>query len=202
MPTPESEAVRRYFDAQAPDYTEASARWPWSWVRAREAHAVLAALGQVEGHTVWDVGCGAGFYTRQVLRRGAEEVVAVDGAPRMLEQLHHPRVRTILGDAARVDPGGRFDRIVCAGMLEFVDDPRSVLAHLSRHAAKDAVLALLVPAKNTLSRLYSRFHRSHGLEVHRFTPSALERVAHDAGWQTIWTRSVAPFALVARLEPA
>ena len=46
--------------------------------------AVLAILGPVGGMHVLDAACGPGFYTKELLARGAD-VTAFDASPAMLE---------------------------------------------------------------------------------------------------------------------
>jgi 2-polyprenyl-3-methyl-5-hydroxy-6-metoxy-1,4-benzoquinol methylase len=79
--------ARDYFDVAAADYRKRSERFPWSWIRGREARAVDEALGPVAGLSVLDLGCGAGLYAGRVLAQGARRVVAVDLVEAMVRSL-------------------------------------------------------------------------------------------------------------------
>lgn len=192
--------VTRYFAEQAQGYAEASARWPWAPVRGWESRAILGALGDLDDVVVWELGCGAGFYTRRLLEAGAARVVAVDAAPAMVAQLPRERVRALVGDAARVDPGERFTHVLSAGMLEFVADPAAVLAHVARYTSEGACFVLLTPEPHLLGRAYRAFHRLHGLEVGLFGAARMAALAGQTGWAVRSHVLVAPLAGVTRLE--
>ena len=92
-----------------------------------------------------ELGCGAGFYTRALLARGAAHVWAVDLAVEMLRALPRDHVTPVLGDAANVTLGRTFALILAAGIFEFVAPPR-VLANAAAHAAPGARLVVLLGA--------------------------------------------------------
>lgn len=50
-----------------------------------EMHSFLSAVGDVRGLRVLDLGCGSGFYARELARRGAASVTGVDCSEGMLD---------------------------------------------------------------------------------------------------------------------
>src|SRR5437870_2253709 len=122
-----SEAVDKYFSEQASEYQAKSMRWPWSWLRAREANAIWSLLGDVRGRDVLELGVGAGFYTRALIERGSRRVWAVDISQAMLDTLPAGPLVPVLGAGDIVCLNRRFSALISAGMLEFTDDPVSVL---------------------------------------------------------------------------
>ena len=80
---------------------------------------------------VLDLGCGEGLYSLEFGQAGAE-VVAIEGRPQNLARcefarraLHLPRVRFEVGDVREVSLAshGRFDLILCSGILYHLDRP-------------------------------------------------------------------------------
>lgn len=197
-----SEAVRRHFGQAARGYHHASTQWPWSWLRGREAAALLALVGPVEGRRVLDLGAGAGFYTRRLLQGGARDAVVVDLSPAMVAQVPRDRTLAIVADAASVSLRRKFDVVLVAGLLEFVDDPSAVLGNAAALAAPGAVLAALVPLDGPGGRLYRAYHRRHGIAIRLYTLEGLAGLAAQAGWRTDVTGEVWPYTLVARLSLA
>ncbi|PKU24309.1 class I SAM-dependent methyltransferase [Telmatospirillum siberiense] len=199
-PRPGENSVRRYFDARADVYRQAAGRGLWAWERRREASAVFALCGEVAGLSALDLGCGAGFYAERLARLGARPVVAVDASERMLKQITDPRIVPRQGDAATVELGLRFERIILAGVLEFVAHPQAVLCNARRHLAEDGRIVALLPPDNAAGRLYQAFHRSHGLDITLFDRRRIDTLISDAGLRSRNDRFVRPMAVVCALE--
>jgi SAM-dependent methyltransferase len=195
--------VRAYFEGRAASYRSAF-RDPLSrWVRASETEAVAALLGDVTGRTVLELGSGDGHYARRLRDAGAAEVVAVDLSEGMVARLRAEGIPGLVGDVATVDLGRRFDRVLAAGVLEFVPDPPAVLRNAARHALPGARLVVLVPGVGLAGRAYRWWHARHGIPVRLFQPADLERAAAESGWLPENAREAGLFARVAafRLGP-
>lgn len=128
-------------------------------------------------------------------------MLAVDSSAAMLAHLPRERVTAWLGDAASEDIEGRFDCIVCAGLLEFVTHPELVLSNARRLATSTSSLVLLLPEANLQGRLYRLFHRRHGLKISLFDRSDIDTLFKKTGWKRAETTRVWPFALVVKLQP-
>ncbi|HEX8692254.1 MAG TPA: class I SAM-dependent methyltransferase [Longimicrobium sp.] len=96
---------------------------------------LLAACGDVAGSRVLDLGCGQGFFTRQLARRGAR-VTGVDLSDRLLELARGHEEREPLGigyhrmSAAEADrrwPEGSFDLVSACMSLHDMADPGAAL---------------------------------------------------------------------------
>lgn len=195
-------AVLDLFERKANTYRQRSDAFPWRAIRAAEARAVAAMLGPVDGKTALDLGCGAGFYTRLLLERGAAHVTAVDFSPAMVSALPRSGVRGIVADALSLRLSDKFPCIVSAGLLEFVSDPLGVFASARHHADRDTVFVLLAPSQTLLGQVYRAFHRANGLSIRLYSRYELTDLAARSGWRVARYRTVLPFAQVARLELA
>lgn len=189
--------VRAYFEGRADTYRSAFRDPVSRWVRASETEAVGALVGDVAGRTVLELGSGDGHYARRLRDAGAAEVVAVDLSEGMVARLRSEGIVGHVGDVATVDLGRRFDRVLAAGVLEFVPDPVAVLRNAARHALPGARLVVLVPRLGLAGRAYRRWHARHGIPVRLFTPADLDRAAADAGWLPADVREAGLFARVA-----
>lgn len=198
--TPAGSRVKNHFESQAARYEDVLSSGPLRWYRRREAAELFEMLGPCAGADVLELGSGNGFYTRQLITRGARRVTAVDFSPAMLAQLDDPAVAAVCGDAAEVALGREFPLVLSAGLLEFVPEPRAVLANVSRHLAPGGRAALLVPRLSFGGWLYRLYHRSNGLRIGLFTPGDLATLAVSCGLNLAASRFVRPFTLVVRLE--
>jgi SAM-dependent methyltransferase len=195
-----STRVADYFSARALDYQSRSSRFPWTWARWREANAVRSLVGDVAGADVLELGAGAGFYTRELLRCGARHVFAVDISAAMLASLPRGAITAVHGDAATVRLDRRFPVLISAGMLEFVPDPLAVLANAAHHAEVAARFVVLVPRSNVAGYIYRWFHQSHGFRIHLFDRTWFETAAPRTGWSISTAVRVLPFSLAVRLR--
>jgi SAM-dependent methyltransferase len=206
MGTKESEVSRRervrgYFAKQAGEYATGSSRGLWAWMRRLETPVVMELLDVRPGEAVLDAGSGAGHYSGRLVEAGAR-VTALDVEPAMIEALRKRlRVETMLGDlmSMRLEP--RFDKIVCAGVLEFVQDPRAVVANLAKGLGPDGVMVILVLAKCLPGLGYWAARRANGIDMPMFTRRGIAGLAGEAGLEVERIKR-AGYNWVARLRPA
>lgn len=79
--------------------------------------AQVAACGDVTGLQLLDVGCGAGYFAREMANRGAR-VIAVDISPRMIDHARHQETMTPLGIEYGVGDAGELDTIFPVGSFD------------------------------------------------------------------------------------
>jgi len=97
--------------------------------------AVLEVIGDVRDRRVLDVGCGPGFYARELIERGAA-VVAFDASERMVhlaaQRVPEARVvQAVLGEPLPF-PDHEFDLAVCALAIHYVSNRGAAFAELFR----------------------------------------------------------------------
>lgn len=191
------EQVRTYFSGKAAQYQTRSHRGIFRNIRERERQAILSFLPQtLRGLQVLDACCGAGFYAREMLRRGADQVTAIDLSPAMLAQFDDPKICKKVGDVAAIELDQRFDWILCAGGLEFMDSPQPFLANAARWARASSRLVVLSPPQSWSARVYQVFHRLQGLKIRLTRPGEMDGLARAEGWELFQIAQPHPFATV------
>ncbi len=155
---------------------------------------LLAACGgSLAGKRVLDLACNAGFWSLHALRRGAAFVQGIEARPMHLEQaelvfevegVDPSRFRFVESDliAASAEPWGRFDVVLCLGLLYHVNRPVELFARIA------ATNAQFVVVDTALSRL-----PGPSLELH-YESNADPRNALASGF-TFWPTSDAVVAL-------
>lgn len=92
-------------------------------VRHVEVYTYFQIMGDLTGKSVLDLGCGQGFYPRQIKQRGAAKVVGVDTSEKMIELARMEETREPLGieyivhDVVELGEIGRFDLVVASYFL-------------------------------------------------------------------------------------
>jgi SAM-dependent methyltransferase len=143
------------------------------------------------GLRLLDVGCGAGYFAREMARRGAR-VTGVDLSPRMVDHARAAEaaeplgVEYVVGDAAALGalfPAGAFEMATACMSLQDVPDPASALAAVARALRPGArfVCSITHPCTDTPSREWLREPggRKRALCVDRY----FERVAIEYRWR-------------------
>ncbi len=128
---------------------------------------MVEACGDVEGLEVLDVGCGAGYFSREMAKRGAKRVVGVDLSPNQLahakryESVEGLGIDYLLADAAKVVDGlvaSSFDLVTACVSLVDMPDPERVIRGAYR-VLRDGgrlVFTNTHPVTDTLSREWVR----------------------------------------------
>jgi 2-polyprenyl-3-methyl-5-hydroxy-6-metoxy-1,4-benzoquinol methylase len=114
-----------------------------AWRVHLETPSFMGTVGDLAGKSVLDLACGEGFYSRELMRRGAARVVGVDSSPAMIalaragERAEPLGVEYLLADVRELDRGEQFDLVVAAFLLnyaasatELTDMCRAVARHL------------------------------------------------------------------------
>lgn len=103
--------------------------------------AMVESCGHVAGLNVLDLGCGAGYFSREMAKRGAKRVVGVDLSP---NQIGHARRHEVdeglgieyrVGDAAGIVenlPAASFDLVTACVSLVDMPDPGRVICGAHR----------------------------------------------------------------------
>lgn len=102
----------------------------------------------LEGRSVLDIGCNAGFYSFEMKRRGAGRVLGIDHDERYLEQarfasevLGFDDVEFRRGEVWDVGAlGERFDLVIFMGVLYHLRHPLLALDLIHQHVASDLLL--------------------------------------------------------------
>jgi SAM-dependent methyltransferase len=150
------------------------------WFRARNrviAATLRAALGELRGRTVLDVGCGTGGVLAALEQAGMHGC----GLDMHLVGLRHARRRTrgplVCETATRIPFSAQFDAVLLCDVIEHTADDSDVLREASRALAPGGSLLVTVPAH---PKLWSVVDEVSG-HKRRYTQQMLVSAMQQAG---------------------
>ncbi len=133
-----------------------------------EAWTFFNLIGDVSGKSVLDLGCGEGFYTRELKRRGAARVVGVDISTAMIELAEQQESEHALGieylcsDVKEMPDLGEFDLVVAAYLLHYSENAADLLTmcqQIRRSLALDGRFITLNENPDQLPENYSGYEQ-------------------------------------------
>lgn len=94
-----------------------------------ELHSISKTIGNVEGLTILDIGCGSGYYPRYFRNKGSSQVTGIDISNEMItyaqkkESVTHLGIKYIVQDATRIESdteiGNNFDLVTAIYVLPY-----------------------------------------------------------------------------------
>lgn len=160
-------SVRREWDNASDAYADAQNRGVDCYRLDFFGPAMVEACGDVNGLEALDLGCGSGYFSREMAKRGAKGVVGVDLSPNQLTHArrHEARERLgieyRLGDAAETVEAlaeSSFDLVTACVSLVDMPDPGRVIRGAYRVLRDNGRLVFTNthPMTDTMSREWIR----------------------------------------------
>lgn len=129
MPKVSSEAVRAYFDRQAPDWDQRFKRDP------EKLRKILTLTGIMPGEQILDLGCGTGVLFPYYLERDVGAVLGVDLSPEMIRvarnKIDDPRIRLFCGDVREVPADRIYDHCMIYDAFPHFASPWTLIERLT-----------------------------------------------------------------------
>ncbi len=155
-----------YFDLVAPAYSALSRYSPWRLLREIEERKIFRPLELGSTSSLLDIGCGSGHYMRAAARRNPHlEVFGCEPSAAMAAACERDGFPVFRGPIESYPEQRTFDLVLCAGALEFFEDPELFFRKCRRLNSPSGKLVAFFPGKNWWGFLYRIFHRMLGNKV-------------------------------------
>jgi SAM-dependent methyltransferase len=151
----------------------------------------LAAL-EAGARSLVDVGCGPGFYALRGKRAGLF-TCAVDAVSEMLDGVRSRVDVALMADLEALSLERTYDRVICAGVLDFVASPDVAMSHLASLVEPGGRLVLLVPLHGRGALFYRLEKTLVGLQVNLFDADWLIEHAARHGLKFVESRRPLPW---------
>ncbi|MCZ7557555.1 MAG: methyltransferase domain-containing protein [Bacteroidia bacterium] len=147
----------------------------------------LKACEPVTARSFLDLGCGTGLYALELARRGAQRVVGVDVADKMVEtceerarQLGLTNVSFVHGVIQDLSPTEKFDVSFGIGLFDYIEDAVPTLRGMREHTT-DSVIATFPRLMTWRAPLRKARLTMRGCPVYFYTKRSVTAALTDAG---------------------
>jgi 2-polyprenyl-3-methyl-5-hydroxy-6-metoxy-1,4-benzoquinol methylase len=169
-------------------------RWLDSKLRAsiyRRFELCFEELGELQGKSLLDVGCGGGRYSVMAAQLGAGRVVGADFAPNMIrlaealarkEEIPPKRLAFVCGDAVETSfPEEPFDFAIAMGVFDYVEEPAAFLRKLLPKVRTRVVASFPVKWSPWTPQRLIRYRLFKRCPLYFYSRAKIRRVLRDAG---------------------
>lgn len=133
---------------------------------------------------VLDVGCGAGYYVRE-LRKRKIDTLGIDMSEKAISQA--PKPYCAVGDALNLKfKSNYFDFVFAVLLISHVNDRNISIREMKRVLKKDGKLLLVFPNKKSIVSLYTIFSRMKTIH-NTFTLDDIKEYLQSIGFDVICT---------------
>lgn len=173
--------VVQLFGAAGTIHSATEKRGFMRWLADHDVRLMMELLRPAPGLVALDAGCGTGAHAR-LLKGAGMTVVAVDKTPRMVDLVRPHVDEAHLADLEHLALGRTFDRILCFGVLDYVDDVARCFESLARHLGPGGRLVVQVPRCSLGGIAYRLAYRLRsGITPRLFHWGALDEEARRHG---------------------
>jgi len=139
----------------------------------------------IEGRSVLDIGCGTGRYGVSLAAAGADYVLGVDFAEKMIKLAQRKAIRHNVSDKckfkvadfANCDFDRKFDYVVAMGFMDYVDAPEAVIMKVRTITAVKAMFSF--PASQGLLAWQRKIRYRHKCPLYLYKQDQIRRLFAD-----------------------
>ncbi len=148
----------------------------------RRLNSILKALKPSYKDDILEIGCGSGYILKSINAYNSMTGIdlsdtALNDARRLLADKKN--VQLIKGDAQDLKLANKYDKIICAEVLEHLPDPRKVIEEIVKVSKETSVIIITIPNEKNIERvekilhLFSHKHVKMDWHIHKFNLNLL-----------------------------
>ncbi len=180
--------VDEFFNTKAENYAVSRATGILRHHIEKEKNCVLGLLDIKKGEQILDAGCGDGYYSVLIKKAGATPF-GIDISEKMISSLGKYGISGKVADLENFNLDVKFDKVLCAGSLEFLNSPEAALVNFNKHLKDGGSVVILYPKKSLGGFLYKLYHKTHGINIKLFSHSEIVKLLEAAKFFAIYDKN-------------
>ena len=173
-----------HFATKAKEYDQKRSKGIQGWLVNKEKTCVLKSLQIEKEEKILDAGSGSGYYSLLIKKAGGNPY-GVDFSAEMIKQLKARGIQGEVADLENFNLQRKFDKILCAGALEFLKNPELAVKNFNKHLKTNGVLIILYPRISIGGIIYKSYHILHGIKIRLFTRSEIKGIVEKNGFKVL-----------------
>lgn len=191
-----------YFEYIAPAYSLLSRCTPWRIVREMEERKIFQAIDASSFRSLLDIGCGSGHYMKAAAGKNPRlEISGCEPSPAMAAACERNGFPIFRGHIEAYPEKRTFDLLLCAGALEFIEDPESFFLKSRKLVSPSGKLVAFFPSRNWWGTLYLLFHTLLGNKVALRPGEEYAEMAERSGFSLVYDSGLSGTGRVMAWEP-
>ncbi len=202
------------FDSLNKNYDRIRSTGILGWHVRKERKLAIKGLDVNKGDTILDAGCGSGVYS-EIIKKSGGIPFGVDSSENMIKEYRKKGMKGIVCRIEDISFKNKFDKLICAGALEFIEDSDSAVRALHDSLKKNGIIVVVYPRNNFFGILYKIYHLSRlssmpyflfkkntGIKIKIFSKEKINKLFEMNKFKVIWNKkaNVLTSVLVARKE--
>lgn len=173
--------IINHYNTEAKCYSEKRNNGILSIFVRKEKTIVIDLLNINNEEKILDAGCGDADYSISINNAGGIPY-GVDISSAMIDKYLSLGFDGKVDDIQTMKLNNHFDKILCAGSLEFVLSPTKTINNLCSHLIKKGIIVWLYPRKSMGGILYKMYHLIFNkINIHLFSKSNIIDIASYNG---------------------
>ncbi len=174
----------KHFGKTASHYEDTRSKGILGRIVHKETTLVLKHLNIQKEESILDAGCGSGHYSLLITQQKGRPY-GIDFSQEMITELKKKNLHGEIADLEHFSLSNTFDKILCAGALEFLNKPEKTLSLFHHHLKEKGILVLLYPRISPGSIIYKSYHFFHSINIHLFTKKEIETLLKNTGFKIL-----------------
>jgi len=194
----EQEKVKNYFYRTAGTFDAIYSGRKAFWMRLLDQYfrpdmyerfrLTLKHIGDVQGKSVLDLGCGSGRYSVEFAKRGAKRVVGIDLAESMIRLAEAIAGEQKVNDVCEFHAGDffayplekEFDSCIALGVFDYMEEPMQLLEKM-RSVCRDNLIASFPSYSVIRTPIRKLRYKFKKCPVYFYTRERIEQLLKQAG---------------------